>query len=196
MLPLSASGPQCCESALLIPLGLMEPVLTRPRITISYRRWLTKVQFDLVNQLLKRDRLRLEIDTANFNALSAVAFQRVSRERDDGNVCRVRLISDCFGCFPSVHVAKRDIHQDEVRPARSGHRNSLRTVNRTHDLVTLALESPRQHVPVHLIVFDDEDLRHWTSSKGFLFHAASARSIAARSGMVSVMFLVPSADVA
>jgi hypothetical protein len=41
-----------------------------------------------------------------------------------------------------------------------GHGHTLLAVERHHHLVTLLLQAPRQHVPVHLVVFDQKDFRH------------------------------------
>ena len=37
-------------------------------------------------------------------------------------------------------------------------------VDRDHDFEAVAHKPARQHVPVHLVVFDQKDFRHWSAS--------------------------------
>src|SRR5262249_1463888 len=45
------------------------------------------------------------------------------------------------------------------------HRDTLGAVHRDRDVIAAALQPAREHVPVHLIVFDEQDLRHGVGSR-------------------------------
>ena len=49
--------------------------LTANQITIAFSQWLTGVKLYLFNQLLKSDRLGLEIHATHLDALQPIAFE-------------------------------------------------------------------------------------------------------------------------
>ena len=72
--------------------------------------------------------------------------------------CGVGL--DAPGRLPAVHHRQAHVHQDEVGLLARGHLHALCAVDRDDDLEAVAHQPPRQHVAVHLVVFDQQDLCH------------------------------------
>src|SRR6185437_10461993 len=52
------------------------------------------------------------------------------------------------------------IHEDEIRHFAHGHVDALLTIGRHDDLKAFALQAAREHVAIHLIVFDEQNLGH------------------------------------
>jgi hypothetical protein len=60
---------------------------------------------------------------------------------------------------PSIS-GKTHVHEDEIVAACPRHLDTLLAVDRHRHLEALALQTPRQHVAVHFVVFDEQDARH------------------------------------
>jgi hypothetical protein len=107
------------------------------------------------------DRLCVEIGAADRDALVAIARQGMGGERDDRNLGRRGVRFDAPRRLPAVHFSKGDVHEDEVGPFGVRHRDAAERVDGKTEVEALALQPSAQHVTVHLIVFDQQDLRHW-----------------------------------
>ena len=66
--------------------------------------------------------------------------------------------------LPAVEFRQADVHQDQVRRFRVRQRDPLEAVGRLDHDVILQLQAPGQHVAVHVVIFDKEDL----AAHGFL----------------------------
>jgi len=64
------------------------------------------------------------------------------------------------GRFPAIDDRKTHIHQDQVRRVGPRFLEPLRPVHRDGDLVAALDEPPREHVAVHLLVFNEQNVRH------------------------------------
>src|SRR5437016_2139154 len=51
-------------------------------------------------------------------------------------------------------------HQDQIAALAFRRRDALFAVNRHNDLIAATDEPARKHVPVHLVILDDQDLGH------------------------------------
>src|SRR5262249_57392112 len=65
--------------------------------------------------------------------------------------------------LPAVQHGEAHVHEDERGRLRTGLLDALPAVHRHHDLVAPLDEPAREHVTVHLVVLDEEDLRHHLS---------------------------------
>ena len=113
---------------------------------------------------MNRDMLSRRLVRNGFEGLVAIAGHGVRRQRDDRDRLRCRIGFDLPGRFPAVEHRQAHVHENQVRGHGLGHLDALAAVHRHDDLVTLALETARQHVAVHLVVFDQEDFRHFDLS--------------------------------
>src|SRR5207253_152750 len=55
---------------------------------------INRVSLDLLDQLVQRDRLGLEIDAADLDAFAAVTFECVRGESDDRDMLGLRVLAD------------------------------------------------------------------------------------------------------
>ena len=62
--------------------------------------------------------------------------------------------------LPAVEHRQAHVHQDQVGLLGRRHGHALAAVDRDHHLEAVAREAARQHVPVHLVVFDQKNFRH------------------------------------
>ena len=81
-------------------------------------------------------------------------------ERDHRNAARLRRGLDLTGRFPPVQSRKAHVHQDQRRRLRPRHGHALLAVDRDGHVVPAPAEAAREHVAVHLVVLDEQDLRH------------------------------------
>src|SRR5512141_2111324 len=116
--------------------------------------------FDLGEQPSVLDRLRVEIVAAGPARLLPVSRHRMRRESDDGDLPRGGIALEKPRRFPAVHHRQAHIHQHDIRRRGPRERDALLPLDRHHDLVAAADEPAREHVAVHLVVLDEEDLRH------------------------------------
>jgi hypothetical protein len=56
--------------------------------------------------------------------------------------------------LPSIDDWESQIHQDEIGPARSRHRDGLLTIDGEYDLKSPALQAASQRVTTRVVVFD------------------------------------------
>ena len=73
-------------------------------------------------------------------------------------VVRVRL--ELARRFPAVDAGQAHVHQDQRRRLRPGHGHALLAVDGDDHLVAPPRQAARQHVAVHLVVLDEQDLGH------------------------------------
>ncbi len=73
---------------------------------------------------------------------------------------RLRRRLDPAGRLPAVQPRQAHVHQDQRRRLRPRHGHALLAVDRDGDLVAAPGEAARQHVAVHLVVLDEQDLGH------------------------------------
>ena len=113
-------------------------------------------------------------------ARGAIGFHRMRRQRDDGNRRSRRLGAYEARDLAAIHVRQADIHQDQVRLLGGRGGGAGRAVE-CHDDIEAALgQAPAQHVAIHLVVFDQKDFRHGSTSAGdTLVARARARRAAA-----------------
>src|SRR5687768_8311230 len=64
------------------------------------------------------------------------------------------------GGLPPVDAGQAQVHEDDVGHIRLGPGDALLPVDGHDHLVPPPLEPPGQHVPVHLVVLDEQDPRH------------------------------------
>src|SRR3546814_5894788 len=101
-----------------------------------------------------------DVCSSDLDALAAVAFEGMGGEGDDGDVARSVLAQYLGRRFPSVHFAERDVHEDDVGLGALRELNPFGAADRADGVIALPLETPLEHVPIHFIVFEDEDLCH------------------------------------
>src|SRR5262245_27561541 len=115
---------------------------------------------NLRHQPLELHGFGLVVVATRFERFLAVAHHRMSGERDDRDVPRRVLRLEAARGFPPVDLRKIHVHQNQVRRFFLGGGDSAVAVERNHNAVASAFEAPGQHVPVHLVVFDQQDFRH------------------------------------
>jgi hypothetical protein len=81
-------------------------------------------------------------------------------QRDHRNCAGARRRLDPARRLPAVDDRQAHVHQDQIGVLRGRRLDRLLAVERHDDLEALANEPPRQHVPVHLVVFHQQDLGH------------------------------------
>ncbi len=107
--------------------------------------------------------LCVEIRAADLDTFGTVAGKRVGCQSDNRDGCSRRIGLDQLSRFPAVHFAQGDIHQDQMRVLARGHRDAGGAVMRTADVEAVPLQAPGKHVPVHFVVFNQQDLMHGAS---------------------------------
>ncbi len=86
------------------------------------------------------------------------AFHFVERgDHDDGHVAQRRVGLHLPEHLVAVHVRHHDVQKDRVERPLAQDRERLLSGGRDFDLGALRADSARQHVPVRLVVVDDED---------------------------------------
>ena len=84
-------------------------------------------------------------------------------QRDDRYFSRSGIGLDQARGFPAVHIAECDVHEDQVGRLFGGHFHAAWSIDREAVRETLSLQAPPQHVAVHFIVFNEQNLRHDTA---------------------------------
>src|SRR5262249_32887185 len=79
---------------------------------------------------------------------------------DDRNRLRGGIRLELARSLPAVNARQAHVHQDQRGRLGSDHREPALAVDRREDLVATALQAPREHVTVHLVVLDQQDLGH------------------------------------
>src|SRR5689334_19064678 len=104
-------------------------------------------------------------------------------EGDHRDVGGARVRPQHLGRFPTVHLAERDVHQDDVGKDRARHLDALWAIDGALDFEAVPLQPPLQHVAIQLVVFHDQDLGHVLAS--FVNGQAARRweALAASHGM-------------
>src|SRR5690348_16031333 len=82
---------------------------------------------------------------------------------DDGNGLRGVVGLQASRGLPAIDDGKAHVHEEERGTLAVRHVDALLAVDGDHDGVSLALETPREHVAVHLVVLDEQYLRHGSS---------------------------------
>ena len=82
------------------------------------------------------------------------------RQGDDRHEARPRVRLELPRRLPAVQHGQAHVHQDQIGRFRLGQLHAALAVHRQHDLVAFALQPAREHVAVHLVVFDQENLGH------------------------------------
>jgi hypothetical protein len=67
---------------------------------------------------------------------------------------------DTSSGLPAIDQGEAHVHQDQVGLLGLGHRDALLTVHRNGGLEAFAGEAPREHIAIHLVVFDYQNFRH------------------------------------
>jgi len=87
----------------------------------------------------------------------------VRRQRNDGNGSGLWRTFELARRFPAVEHRQIQIHQNQVGTLGARHLDSLCAVDGEHHLKALARQPPRQHITIHLVVFNQEYLCHGLS---------------------------------
>src|SRR6266436_8879984 len=119
-----------------------------------------ELRLDLLEEPGEIDGLGVEVVAARRHRLLPVARHGVRGERDHRDRPRLRGRLDLSGGLPAVQSREAHVHQDERGRLRAGHRHSLLAVDRDGDLIAAPDETAGEHVPVHLVVLDEQDLGH------------------------------------
>src|SRR4029450_3596993 len=82
------------------------------------------------------------------------------RQSNNGNSLCSRQRFELPRCCPTVQHRQTHIHQDQIGLFRLGHLHALGTVNGNHHLIAAPLQAPRQHIPVHFVIFHQQNLCH------------------------------------
>src|SRR5216684_382881 len=119
-----------------------------------------ELRLDLLEQPGEIDGLGVEVVAARCDRLLPVARHGVRGERDHRDRAGLRGGLDPAGRLPAVQARQAHVHQDERGRLRARHRHPLLAVDRDGDLVAAPGEPTGEHVPVHLVVLDEQDLGH------------------------------------
>ena len=65
------------------------------------------------------------------------------------------------GRLPAVDDRQAHVHQDDVGLFAAREIDALLAVHGEHHLEAAADQPAREHVAVHFVVFDQQNLRHW-----------------------------------
>src|SRR5579883_144143 len=88
-------------------------------------------------------------------------------EGDDRDVPRFWICFQPARYFPPTHFRKADVHKNQVWINRGRHEVPLLSVVSSHNFISPSLQAPGEHVPVHLVIFHQEDLWHLNVSFSF-----------------------------
>ena len=129
-----------------------------PRLSASAAR--REQGVDLPEQLGEVDRLRVVLVAARGERALAVSRHRVRGQRDHRHAGgRGRGLQPARR-LPAVDHGQAQVEQDQVGRLALRHQDRLHAVGGEQHLVALALQPPRQHVAVELVVLDKQDLGH------------------------------------
>src|SRR5262245_53504031 len=117
-------------------------------------------RLDLPEETFQLDRLGVEVVAAGGHGLLAVTRHRVSGERDDPDRSGGRVRAKRAGRLPAVEHGEAHVHEDEGGGFGPSLVDALLAVHGDDDLVASLRQTPREHVTVHLVVLDEEDLSH------------------------------------
>src|SRR6185437_10918578 len=90
---------------------------------------------------------------SNFHRLLAVRSQRVSCERDDGDVPGRGVVLQHLRGLPTVDYGYGNVHQDQIGLLASRLCDALLSVQRLDDTIAEVLENRRVDDPVVFVVF-------------------------------------------
>src|ERR1700746_2820713 len=127
-------------------------------VLTAYRRYAATPRSFAAIEAVRR--LRVVVVATGVYHFFAVAGHCMRSEADDGNSSGLGFRLEPVRCLPTIHYRQTHIHQDEIRAFGSCSGDPLLTINGHDDLVAAADQPARQHVPVHLVVLDDQDLGH------------------------------------
>src|SRR5918911_3171857 len=120
-------------------------------------------RLDLLEQAWELNRFGVVVVAAGRQRFVAIARHGVRRQGDDRNRARLRRRLELPGRLPAVQDGQAHVHQDQVGCLGAGEVHPLLPVNGDDNLVAAPLQPTREHVAVHLIVLDQQEL-HATSS--------------------------------
>src|SRR5258707_9518674 len=132
-------------------------MLTAPRSRAARPAGL---RFDLLEQPGEIEGLGVEVVAPRRHRLLPVARHGVRGQRDHRDRAGLGGRLDPAGRLPAVQARQAHVHQDEGGRLRARHRHPLLAVDRDGDLVAAPGEPTGEHVAVHLVVLDEEDLGH------------------------------------
>ena len=152
-------GPAHLQQGVVLARGAQRRAAPRPRHrpqAVGTR----EERVDLDQQLREVHGLRVVVVAAGGERLLAIPGHRVSGERDDRHPRGGGRGLEPLRGLPAVDDGQAHVQQDQVRGLALGHEDRLHAVGRHQDLVALALQPPRHHVAVHVVVLDEQDLGH------------------------------------
>src|SRR5262245_51168206 len=100
------------------------------------RRRSSQDAIDSANQVWWKTRLRQKRIASQACAALAIVGERVSRERDDGDLLQTRIALQ-LGCgLPPVHFWQEQIHENEIRRRRARESDRFSAGRSLDDLIT------------------------------------------------------------
>ena len=131
------------------------------------------------------DRLGVIVVTTGIERALPVARHGVRSQRDHRNRARLRVRLDLPRRLPAINHRQAHVHQDEIGLERMRQFQTFASVRCGNGFESFPRETPRQHVAVHLVVFDHQDFGH-----SVLRREAGGRTLLA--GISLAATLVPS----
>ena len=147
---------------------------------------------DLLEKPRQVDWLGVVVVATGGERLFAIRSERMGGQGDDRDRCRRGIGLEPPRRLPAVEHGKAHVHQYDFGSFLRRHGDTLRPVDGDQHFVPLSCEAAREHVPVHLVVFDQKDLRHFRSSasrSGFRYEAAPETGCSTRRRAASTIFL-------
>ena len=84
----------------------------------------------------------------------------MGRQHQNRDLSRIWRRLEKPGCFPAIDFGKTQVHENQVGDFAPGCKDSLTAIARKHDFESASFETAAQHIPIHLIVLDEENLSH------------------------------------
>src|SRR5215208_5614170 len=108
--------------------------------------------------------LGVVVVAARLHGLLPVTRHCMGRQGNDRDSLRLGARFELPRGLPTIHHRQTHVHQDQIWRLRASHLNTLFTIDGYEHLVLPAGQAPREHVPVHLVIFDQEYPGHWPPS--------------------------------
>src|ERR1700684_2402007 len=115
---------------------------------------------DLADETVELHRFGIVIVTAGLDRLFTVPGHGVRRQPDYRHASGGIIGLDATGRLPAVDDRQAHVHQNDVGPFAAGQIDALLPVHGEHHLKAAADETPRKHVAVHFVVFDQQNFCH------------------------------------
>src|SRR2546423_1588033 len=119
-----------------------------------------KQGFDFSQQTRQLDWLGVKIIAAGLARFLFVIGHSVSGQSNDWNKPSGFVGFQTARSFPTVDYRQTHVHEDDIRTFEARFFNSFGAVEREGDAISFALQSPGEHVPIHFVIFDEQDFSH------------------------------------